>query len=256
MSLKDIVERDDNPAGRIFDLVVQVLIVVALVTFSLETLPDLSDGSRRILRVIEIAIVVLFSIEYLLRLIVATSKPGFVFSFFGLIDLAAILPFYLALGFDVSALRAARFLRVFRAIKLLRYSRALDRIQRAFQIAREELILFFGGSLVVIYIAAVGIYQFEHKVQPEVFGSVFDGMWWAVVSLTTVGYGDAYPVTAGGRIFTFVVLMVGLGIVAVPTGLFASALATARQEEREAAESKQDADDAGSLDGLRLPEQG
>ena len=106
-----------------------------------------------------------------------------------------------------------------------------SKLHRAFVIAREELVLFFLVTCMMLFFAAVGIYYFEHEAQPEGFESVFDSLWWAVVTLTTVGYGDVYPITLGGRIFTFFVLMIGLGIVAVPTGLMASALGQARREE-------------------------
>jgi voltage-gated potassium channel len=107
----------------------------------------------------------------------------------------------------------------------------MQRYHRAFLIAREELILFGFTALIMFYLASVGIYYFEHDAQPEVFASVFHSLWWAVATLTTVGYGDIYPITIGGKIFTFVVLMLGLGFVAVPTGLFASALSSARDEQ-------------------------
>ena len=231
MSLKQIVEENDTPAGRVFDLFVQSLIVVSLVSFSIETLPDLNPGTRQLLGVIEAVCVVVFTVEYVLRLAVATRRLGFVFSFYGLIDLAAIVPFYLTSGLDLRSLRAFRLLRLFRAFKLIRYSKAIQRFHRAFVIVKEELILFACVALILLYMSAVGIYYFENAAQPEAFASVFDGLWWSVVTLTTVGYGDVYPVTAGGRVFTFVVLLIGLGVVAVPTGLVASALSKAREEE-------------------------
>ena len=92
----------------------------------------------------------------------------------------------------------------------------------------------------MLYLSAVGIFYFENEAQPEQFKSVFHSLWWAVTTLTTVGYGDAYPVTTGGRIFTFLVLMLGLGTVAVPSGLVASALSKARQEEDEEGSRKED----------------
>ena len=95
--------------------------------------------------------------------------------------------------------------------------------------------VFLGIAVMLIYLSAVGIYYFEHEAQPDLFASVFHSLWWAVVTLTTVGYGDAFPVTLGGRTFTFAVLMAGLGIVAVPTGLLASALSRVREEERDGA---------------------
>ena len=153
--------------------------------------------------------------------------------FFGLVDLVAILPFYIGTGVDLRSIRAFRLLRLFRLLKLARYSRAMQRYHRAFIIAKEELVLFSVTALILFYLASVGIYHFEHVAQPEAFKSVFHSFWWAVTTLTTVGYGDAYPITLGGKIFTFFVLMIGLGFVAVPTGLFASALSAARSEEGE-----------------------
>jgi voltage-gated potassium channel len=91
-------------------------------------------------------------------------------------------------------------------------------------LAREQIILFMGVTLILIYFAAVGIYYFENEAQPDHFTSVFDSLWWAIVTLTTVGYGDVYPITAGGKIFTFFILLIGLGIVAIPTGIISSSL--------------------------------
>ena len=194
-------------------------------------MPGISERTSQVLRVTEIITVGVFTVEYLLRIIVADRKLRFVFSFYGVIDLLAILPFYVASGVDLRSIRALRMLRLFRAFKLVRYSRAIRRFHRAFVIAKEELVLFFLVTCMTLFFSAVGIYYFEHEAQPEGFESVFDSLWWAVVTLTTVGYGDVYPITLGGRIFTFFVLMIGLGIVAVPTGLMASALGQARREE-------------------------
>jgi voltage-gated potassium channel len=160
-------------------------------------------------------------------------RCAFVTSFFSIVDLAAILPFYLASGIDLRSIRAFRLLRVFRILKLTRYSKAMRRFHVALNLAREELVLFLALSGVLLYLTAVGIYYFENAAQPEAFKSVFHSLWWAVVTLTTVGYGDMYPVTAGGRAFTFVVLVIGLGLVAVPAGLVASALSAARKMEDE-----------------------
>lgn len=217
--------------GRL-DNLIQLLIVVSLITFGIETLPNLTDGHRKTLHIIEIITVTIFSIEYLLRLFFSRNKRSYVFSFYGIIDILAIIPFLLATGIDLRSIRAFRFLRLFRILKLARYSSAMQRYHRAFIIAREELILFGAASLITFYLASVGIYYFENPSQPEVFTSVFHSFWWAVATLTTVGYGDIYPITVGGKIFTFIVLIIGLGFVAVPTGLFASALSAAREEEK------------------------
>ena len=231
IKIKNIIESTETSQGRIFAFVIQILIVISLVTFSISTLPNLTESSQKILQAIEIITIVIFTIEYILRIYVSESKFKFIFSFFGIVDLIAILPFYIASGFDLRAVRVFRLLRLFRILKLLRYSKAINRFHRAFLIAKEELILFFFVSVILLYLSAVGIYYFENEAQPEQFKSVFHSLWWAVVTLTTVGYGDIYPITAGGRMFTFFVLMVGLGVVAVPAGLVASALSKARSEE-------------------------
>jgi voltage-gated potassium channel len=231
LSVKRIVEQNDTRWGWRFDLGIQALIVVSLVTFSIETLPGLSETASRTLRYAEVFTVSVFTAEYLLRLCVADRRWAFVFSFFGLIDLLAILPFYLTTGVDLRSVRAVRLFRLFRLLKIARYSRAISRFHRALLLAKEEFVLFGLVAVLLLYLAAVGIYYFEHEVQPEVFASVFHSLWWAVCTLTTVGYGDIYPVTIGGKIFTFFVLAVGLGVVAVPAGIVASALSKTRELE-------------------------
>jgi voltage-gated potassium channel len=230
-TLKQIIEQRDTVRGRTFDLAIQALIVVSLITFSIETLPDLSPTLRNLLHAIELITVVIFTVEYILRVIIADNKIRFITSFFGVIDLVAILPFYVTAGIDLRAFRAFRLLRLFRIFKLARYSVAVRRFHRAFLIAREEIVLFFCVTVILLFLAAVGIYYFENQAQPERFRSVFHSLWWAVATLTTVGYGDVYPITAGGRIFTFFVLLIGLGIVSVPAGLVSSALSKAREFE-------------------------
>jgi voltage-gated potassium channel len=229
--LKQIIERTDTVAGRVFDIAIQSLIIVSLISFAVETLPDLSQGFRRALSWMETATVAIFTVEYALRVFVADRKRDYIFSFSGIIDLLAIVPFYLRTGMDLRSVRVFRLLRVFRSFKIFRYSKAIRRFQRAFIIVKEELLLFLMATGMVLYLAAVGIYYFENEAQPEAFGSVFHSLWWAVTTLTTVGYGDVYPITVGGRLFTFLVLMIGLGVVAVPAGLLASALTKAREEE-------------------------
>ena len=237
VTLKPIIEQDDTRAGKIFDRFIHGLIVLSLLSFLIETLPDLPAKVRQFFGIFEAVSVGIFTIEYVLRIFVATSRRRYFFSFYGLIDLAAILPFYVASGLDLRSLRAFRLLRLFRAVKLLRYGKAIKRFHRAFTIVKEELLLFASVTMIILYLSAVGVYYFENAAQPEAFSSVFDGLWWSVVTLTTVGYGDVYPITVGGRVFTFVVLIVGFGLVAVPTGLLASALTKAREEEANSEEA-------------------
>lgn len=232
MSIKTVIEQTDTRAGRLFDLFIQALIVLSLVSFSIETLPALSAQTREMLRTIEIVTVAIFTVEYLLRIAVADRGLGYILSFFGIVDLVAILPFYIASGVDLRGVRAFRLLRLFRIFKLVRYSEAVRRFHRAFLIAREEVVLFFFAACLLLFVAGVGIYYFENSAQPEAYASIFHSLWWAVATLTTVGYGDIYPITVGGKVFTFMVLIIGLGVVAVPAGLVASALGEARRLEQ------------------------
>ena len=230
-SLKTIVEDNTTVHGRRFDLAIQLLIGVSIVGFSIETLPGLSSPTKQLLTGIESVTVGIFTVEYLLRILVADRKMRYITSFYGVVDLLAILPFYVSTGLDLRSLRVLRFFRLFRSFKMVRYSNAIQRLQRAFTLVREEMLLFLAVTAMLLYLSGAGIYYFENPLQPEAFSSVFDGLWWAVATLTTVGYGDVYPVTAGGKIFTFIVLMIGLGVVAVPTGLLASALSDASKSE-------------------------
>jgi len=222
--LKNIVEINDNNKSRIFAYFIQALIFLSIIAFSYETVPDLESSTRKVLRIIEIFCVIVFTIEYLLRIYVSDEKHKFIFSFFGIIDFLAILPFYLSLGVDLRSLRALRFLRLFRILKLIRYNKAIKHFSKAISLAKEEILLFLIVTLILIYFSAVGIYYFENEAQPENFSSIFDSLWWAIITLTTVGYGDVYPITVGGKVFTFFILMIGLGIVAIPTGIISSAL--------------------------------
>ena len=232
--LRAIIEDNTTKSGKAFDYFIQALILLSLFTFSLGTLPNLETNTKDVLRAIETICVLVFTAEYLVRIYVAKHPFKYIFSFYGLIDLIAILPFYLRISIDLRALRAFRVFRVFRALKLIRYNRALHRFHIAAQIVKEEMVLFFLVTIIMIFLSASGIYFFENTAQPEKFSSVFHSLWWSIVTLTTLGYGDAYPITIGGKIFTFFVLIMGIGVVTVPAGLVATALTKARQiEEKE-----------------------
>lgn len=209
-----------------------VLILYSVLSFSLETIPDLPSALVTFLHYSEFVVVLVFTLEYATRIYKAQHPLRFVFSFYGIIDLLAILPFYLMLAIDLRALRLFRLLRLARLLKLTRYSNAIRRFSQALYSVKEELVIFSFASLIILFLASVGIYHFEHAAQPEVFTTLFDCMWWAAATLTTVGYGDIYPVTVGGKLFTFLVLMLGLGMIAVPTGIIATALSTVRQSEK------------------------
>jgi len=236
MSIKARIQNlvgEETSTGRGFNLFIKALIVLSLISISLETLPDIDPLFKRILNKFEVFSVAIFTVEYLFRIYAANKKREFIFSFYGIIDLLAILPFYLTLGFDLRSLRVFRLLRLLRIMKLGRYNAAMNRLANTFTSIKQELVIFLILISFLLYISAIGIYYFENPVQPESFRSVFHSLWWAVATLTTVGYGDVYPVTFVGRVFTFVILMIGLGLISVPTGLIASALTKGIAKEAE-----------------------
>lgn len=238
MTISDIVQRSDTTPGRVFDMIVMGLILVSVITVSIDTLPNLSPRIRAVFSWLEVVIVGLFTIEYALRIGTAPRKLRYAFSFHGLEDVVAILPFYLTLGgVDLRVVRVLQLFRVVRILKLSRYSKAIARFGKAMALAKEEIVLFVGVATALLYLSAAGIWYFEHEAQPEAFASILHSLWWATATLTTVGYGDVYPVTVGGKLFTFVILMCGLGIVAVPAGLVAAALSQVRREKSQS-ESK------------------
>ena len=224
--LKDIVESQESRAGYLFDLSIQTLIVLSLLAFSFETIPNISDATISYLHVFEAISIFIFTIEYLLRIYVSDKKSTYIFSFYGFIDLIAILPFYLSGAIDLRSLRAVRLLRVLRLFKLFRFNESLLLLNRAFSIVRREMIVFSFIAIILLYISAVGIYFFENPVQPDAFSSIFDCMWWAISTMTTVGYGDIVPITVGGKIFTSFISFIGIGVVSIPTALLASSLTT------------------------------
>jgi len=230
--LRIVIEDNTSPKGKIFDYFIQILIFLSLIAFTIETFPDNSSATIITLDVFEFFCIVVFSIEYVLRILVSKKPLNYIFSFYGVIDLLAIFPFYLKGACDLRALRAFRIFRVFRALKLIRYNKALNRFSVAARIVKEELVLFFMVTAIFIFLASSGIYFFENEAQPELFKSILHSGWWAITTLTTVGYGDMFPITIGGKIFTFFILMIGVGVVTIPAGLVASALSKARELEK------------------------
>jgi len=233
--------------GHYIELFLDAVIILSTIAMGVETVPDLPAWAVEALYAFELFVIAVFTVEYVLRLLSTPHPFGYARSFFGIVDLLAIAPFYIALlatgsGIDLRAIRALRLLRLARLFKLARYTVALDRFGVAWRAVKDEVTVFGITALVVLYVCALVIFQCEHDAQPDKFRSVFDAMWWAAVTLTTVGYGDIYPITFVGRLFTVFMLFMALGIIAVPTGLVASALVAIRnredaQEEREKAEA-------------------
>ena len=210
--------------SRIPALLHQGLIVASGLAISLETIPNLPAWAQSSLVVFEIFVVTVFAIEYITRIVCAPEPLRYIFSFWGLVDLLSCLPVLLFAHSQWMALRTFRLLRLVRLFKLVHSNRALLRLELALLRCRGELLVFFFLAVIVLYIAAVGIYTLENQAQPEAFSSIPKSLWWAIVSFTTVGYGDVYPITTAGRIFTSGILFVGLGVIAVPTAIITTAL--------------------------------
>ncbi len=213
-----------------FDYTIMAFILLSMVTMSLETLPGISPSTILIFNGLELLIVIVFTAEYMLRIWTAEKPFKYIFSFIGIIDLIAIVPFWLATGINLQGARAFRLIRMIRVLKILRYMSALRRLEKAIRLVQEELIVFAILAAIIIFVTSVGIYQFEHEAQPEAFPSIPHSVWFSIVSLTAVGYGDVTPVTVGGKIFTSLILIIGLLIVAIPTALIVSGLTRAKVE--------------------------
>ena len=186
--------------------------------------------------------VIFFAFEYVVRVLTSPNKRKYILSFFGIIDLLAVVVGIVALP-QFTSLRLFRLLQLIRLLKMARFSQAMADLGRAFSHMRDEIALFLTLTGLVVFLAAFGAYHFEHETQPEQFSHMGDALlWWAVATLTTVGYGDIYPVTTGGKIMTAVVVLCGLGIVAAPAGIVAQAMATALREKHARREESQSAD--------------
>ena len=160
--MRIIIEETETTSGKLFNLAIQFLVLCSVISFSLETLPNLHPSMIVILNRVEVFIILIFSVEYLARIWVSKNSLKYVFSFYGIIDLLSILPFYLALAVDLRILRIFRFLRLFRILKIAKFIRAIDRFYEALKIAKEEIFLFLFATALVIYLSAAGIYFFEN----------------------------------------------------------------------------------------------
>ncbi len=215
-----------------FEIVMSVAVIASIVIMALETF-DLPTGLKKALFVADALLSLMFVAEYLFRVATAENKRAYITSFYGIIDLVAIFPILVHAFASARVIRLLRVLRVIRLLKLKRYNDALDRYRRALKLIAAEATLFTGVAFVFIISFAFLIYEVEHELQPDKYGNIFDSVWWAVISLTTVGYGDVYPITIAGRMLTLAMVLTGMGIVAVPTALLTSALSRVHDGEPE-----------------------
>ena len=230
-------------ASRWVNAALVLLILISIGSLVVESMPGLSSATRRVLWLIEATTVFLFTIEYAFRLWACVERPKFASSVTGrarfaatpmaIIDLLAILPFYLPLlGVDLRVLRILRLMRIARVLKLGRYSEALTLFWKVLVQKREELIAMAVFVAVLALLSATALYYAERDAQPEAFGSIPAALWWAVVTLTSVGYGDAVPITLAGRIAAMVIAVIGIGLVALPAGVLGAAFIEELQNRR------------------------
>ncbi len=219
--------------SKFFDPFIMVLILLNVAAVVLETVDSLNASYGQLFRAFDHFSVAVFTVEYILRAWVCTENPKFNTPISGrlhylitpmaIIDLIAILPFYLPFIVpDLRFIRAIRLFRLFRILKLARYSDALKTFAEVLNLKKEELGVTFFATLILLVISSSMVYEAENAVQPEAFANIPDAMWWGVVTLTTVGYGDIYPVTPIGKIIGSFVVISGIGLFALPAGILAS----------------------------------
>jgi voltage-gated potassium channel len=228
----------------IFDKFIYLLIIANVLAMILESHVSIRNVYGLYFNFFETVSIYIFSFEYLYRIRLAyldnqlKGVSKYVFSTFGLIDLISILPFFLNqfVKVDGRFLRILRLFRLTRIFKLGRDSSSLKLFVKALRGVRNELkFTLFLSSLAILF-SASAIYYLEHEAQPEKFSSITESIWWATVSLATVGYGDVYPITPGGKIFASLISLIGIGIVAIPTGIisasFVEEIYTLRRERK------------------------
>jgi voltage-gated potassium channel len=215
---------------------IQIVIGYSLVTYFIELEYGGTEHSRAghpFFLWSERAVAGVFTIEYFARWMLSQRKRSYPFTFMAIIDLLAILPFYLGFLVDMRCLRLIRTLRLLRVLKVYRYSAALRNLLTSYNRVRDELYVLGGAILLLMFVSGTIVYEAERQAQPDKFVTYSDGLWWSMVTLTTVGYGDRYPITATGKLVASVTLLVGLGIfgsfISVVGGAFVS---TIREERR------------------------
>jgi voltage-gated potassium channel len=218
--------------GYWFDAFIMGLIVANVFAVALETVGSVYVDFERAFFVFEVVSVLIFSVEYLGRLWVAPEHPEydhpirgrirFAASPFMLIDLLAILPFFIGFVVDLRSLRAVRLARFLRLFKLARYSASLRAFVHVLRRKREDLVIAVSGGMILLLVASTLMYFAERTAQPETFASIPASLWWGVITLTTVGYGDVYPITPAGKLLGAFVAIIGIGLFALPASILAS----------------------------------
>jgi len=230
--------------GKFFLIFIISLILLNVLFVILETVDTIENKYREVFYLFEVVSVIIFSIEYLLRLWSCTSIPKyskpilgrikFGITFLSIIDLLAILPFYIPflITVDLRVLRLFRIFRFLRILKVGRYSESLRIFSAVFKAKKGELFVCLFITIILLILTSSFMYFIEHDAQPEVFSSIPETMWWGVATLTTVGYGDIYPITPLGKIIGSIISILGIGLFALPTGILASGFAEEMRKKK------------------------
>lgn len=220
--LHEIIYEADTPAGKLFDVILLILILASIVLVMLESVDSFAADYGTFLNVAEWIITILFTLEYFARIISIKKPSQYIFSFYGIIDLLSTIPKYLSLFFIGShhlvALRALRLMRVFRILKLARFIGESNNLVKALKASRAKIAVFLSFVLIMAIILGTIMYLVESD-QDSGFTSIPRSVYWAIVTLTTVGYGDIAPHTALGQFIASIIMIMGYGIIAIPTGI-------------------------------------
>lgn len=239
MLLREVgqIDRYENSGrtGQWFRGTVGLIVVVNLSAIVLSTFPELAKLDR-LFDLISYISSVVFTVEYAYRIINAIRIHAawrYIFSFMGMVDFICILPFVLPtmLSFSAEASKMMVFPHVFLIFKVLRYSKAFEAMRDILRLVRPQLQLVLAVSFTFVTFSSILMYYVERGAQPEVFSSVGEGFWWAVITMTTVGYGDVYPVTGLGKFLAAFLALVGMGMIALPAGIISSAFSTWSQQK-------------------------
>ena len=233
--LHEIIYEADTPAGKLFDIVLLVAILASILLVMLESVDSIDKKYHDFLNISEWVITILFSIEYIAR-IVSVKKPSkYIFSFYGVIDLLSTLPKYLSLiiagTHALVALRALRLLRIFRILKLARYLGASQNLAKAIQASRAKISVFLFAVLIAATIFGTIMYLVEGE--ENGFTNIPKSVYWCIVTLTTVGFGDIAPATPLGQFIATLIMILGYGIIAVPTGIVSAEYTKQANDEKE-----------------------
>ncbi len=229
----EIIYEADTPAGKIFDILLLIVILISIALVMLESVESIEAKYTSLLNSSEWVITILFSLEYILRIVSVKKPKAYIFSFYGIIDLLSTIPKYLSLFIlgthSLIALRALRLLRVFRILKLTRFIGESANFGKALKRSRAKIAVFISFVMVLCIILGTVMYLIESN-QDSGFTSIPRSVYWAIVTLTTVGYGDIAPITALGQFIASLIMILGYGIIAVPTGIVTSEMTKSEEK--------------------------